>query len=111
MKLTRARCANVYAIKNRKRNEDPIGRNKLQYTQKNSVGFSLHPFKDLSPSRHMKKTPTEWTVRIAAATSAGLEELIMELPSNSDIARDGRKLADKIDRRFDLVQLSIPVGD
>jgi hypothetical protein len=35
----------------------------------------------------------------------------MELPSNSDIARDARKLADKLDRKFELVQISIPVGD
>jgi hypothetical protein len=54
---------------------------------------------------------TEWTARIAAAASASLEELIMELPSDSDIARDARKLADKIDRKFKLVQISIPVGD
>jgi hypothetical protein len=59
----------------------------------------------------MKTPPTEWTARIAAAASASLEELIMELPLNSDIARDARKLADKIDRKFALVQLSIPVGD
>jgi hypothetical protein len=59
----------------------------------------------------MKTTSTEWTARVAAAASASLEELIMELPSDSDIARDARKLADKLDRKFELVQLSIPVGD
>jgi hypothetical protein len=99
------------AIKNKKRREDSIGRNRTQYTENNGVTIALDSLRKSGTLSAMKKTPTEWTVRIAAAASATLEELIMELPSSCDIARDARKLADKIDRRFDLVQLSIPVGN
>jgi hypothetical protein len=35
----------------------------------------------------------------------------MELPRGSAIARDARRLADKLDREFELVQISLPLGD
>jgi hypothetical protein len=59
----------------------------------------------------MKTPHTERTTNLAAITSANLEELITALPSGSAIARDARSLADKLDREFELVQISIPVGD
>ena len=59
----------------------------------------------------MKNTTTKWAARVAATVSANLEELIQELPPGSELASDARRLADKIDRKFKLVSLSIPIGD
>jgi hypothetical protein len=58
----------------------------------------------------MKTQHNEHITNLAAITSANLEELIMELPRGSGIAQDARRLADKLDREFELVQISLPVG-
>jgi hypothetical protein len=56
------------------------------------------------------KNTSDRIEKTAAYASASLEELLQMLPA-SPLSRDIRKLVDRLDRKFKLVSLSIPVGD
>jgi hypothetical protein len=64
----------------------------------------------MNERRSATRTPQERLEDLAAYISGNLEEFAQMLPPRSDIASDARKLADKLDRKFKLVRISIPFG-
>jgi hypothetical protein len=56
----------------------------------------------------MNKNNSERIAKTAAFASGQLEELLSMLPP-SQLAKDIRKITDRIDKEFSVVSLSIPV--